>query len=68
MIFGVMAASILAVLIGINVHKQDMKIVHKQEQKTQILRHEVKQLKNNPKPNPTFHGDAIANLGGRGIG
>jgi len=68
MIFGIMAAGILAVLIGINVHKQDMKIVHKQEQKTQILKREVKQLTNNPKPNPTFHGDEIANLGGRNIG
>jgi hypothetical protein len=69
MIFGIIAASILAILIGMNVHKQDMKLVHKQEKKTQILQREIKQLKNkNSNTKSTFHGDEIANLGGKDLG
>jgi len=67
--FGAIAAVIIVLFVGCNIHHQHKISVYKQEQaqrkKIRILQRKIKQLKADKyKKIRTFHGDEIANLGG----
>lgn len=64
MIGGVIAAAILAFLVGINIHHHDTSKMHHQQRQVSALKKEVKQLKKHQLVTPTsFYGDEMENLG-----